>query len=103
MTAWRLGVLCALLVCIALSLVLVRTAQTGAASRMLRAQYAMIQLRRELWHVQASVARLRSPIKLHQRLEWFDTGLVPPEPAGVSSIPDRRFVIYNETIASTNH
>ena len=68
---------------IAFAVVWLRAEQTRVAARMLGHEYRWVQKRRELWAVQAEVARLRTPHAVRDRVERvdrFEIGLVPPEP-----------------------
>ena len=78
MTVWRAGILLTLTVGLALTVVHLRTEQTHCAARALAIEAQRIELRRDLWDIQARVARLRAPERIHYRLELFGTGLVPP-------------------------
>ena len=78
MTMFRACVLFGLLAAVALTLVHLRVEQTRYAAKTLALESRWIELRRELWQVQTSTARLRAPGRLHDRLEWFDTDLAPP-------------------------
>ena len=80
MTAARTcGILIALAV-VALAVVFLRSEQTRFAADTLRLERESIALRRQLWRLQTGVARLRSPERVRQSLEWFDVGLALAEP-----------------------
>jgi hypothetical protein len=79
---------CALLAsfaAIAIGVVQLRAEQARCAARLLGMEAQKVSLRRELWSLQARTARLRAPQRVHDRVAFFETGLVPPgfeEPAG---------------------
>lgn len=81
MTMFRVCVLFGALVGVALTLVHLRVEQTRYAAKILALESRWIDLRRELWQAQTFTARLRTPGRLHDRMEWFDTDLTPP-PSG---------------------
>lgn len=78
MTTFRACVLLATFAVIALGVVHLRGAQTRAAARAASLELEQVAVRRELWRLQAGVARLRSPNKIHSRIEQFDVTLIPP-------------------------
>ena len=78
MTKLRACLLLAAFTGIALGTVFLRLEQTREASRALRAELAQVAVRRELWGLQAGVARLRTPDRIRTRIEHFKTALVPP-------------------------
>ena len=78
MTKLRACLLLAAFTGIALGTVFLRLEQTRAASRALRAELDQVAVRRELWGLQASVARLRTPGRIRTRVQHFKTALVPP-------------------------
>ena len=80
MTVSRVCGLFGVLVVVALAVVYLRVEQTRCAAKTLALESRWIALRRELWQVQTGAARLRAPGRLHDRMEWFDTDLVPPPP-----------------------
>lgn len=53
---------------LALAVVHLRAEQARCAARMLKSEGDRIALRGELWELQASVARLKSPVEIHDRL-----------------------------------
>ncbi len=63
---------------IALATVFLRLEQTRAAARALRTELDQVPVRRELWRLQAGVARLRTPARIRMRVQHFKTALVPP-------------------------
>lgn len=77
MTAWRVLFVLAACTVIALVVVFVRIEQAGSAARAMSAERQWVQLRRELWGIEASVSRLRAPERIHDRVGWFRVGLVP--------------------------
>ena len=79
MTVWRASILLALAAGLALSVVHLRAEQTRCAARALAIEAERIELRRELWALEARVARLRAPERIHYRLELFGSGLVSPD------------------------
>lgn len=82
MTVFRAGVLAGALVMLALTLVHLRAEQARYAARILALESRRIALRRELWAAQTTIARLRAPGHLHDRMQWFDMGLAPPSEGG---------------------
>ena len=80
MTLSRVCGLFGVLVVVALAVVYLRVEQTRCAAKTLALESQWIALRRELWQVQTGAARLRAPGRLHDRMEWFDTDLIPPLP-----------------------
>lgn len=71
-----------LLAAIALGVVAMRQAQASTAVRVLAHESQWVSLRRELWQVQARVARLKSPVRVFHRVGWFHNTLVPPNENG---------------------
>jgi len=74
----RICVLMLLFACVALGVVYLRVEQTRCAAAALRLEAERTEARHELWRVQTSVARLRSPERLHGRMSWIKTNLVAP-------------------------
>lgn len=64
---------------VGLGLVYLRAEQARSASAALRHEAEWFQLKRDLWDLEARVARLRSPEQLHQRMVLFDLGLTLPD------------------------
>ena len=67
---------------IALAIVCLRAEQTRIAAKTLRLEDRWIRQRRELWALQTSIARLRTPDRIRERVhyeDWFDVDLSPPE------------------------
>lgn len=75
---WRGSMLVACLAGIALVLVVLRVEQTRSASRSLRLETRYVELRRRCRDVEASVARLRTPDRIHGYLSRFGYRLSPP-------------------------
>ena len=69
---------------IAFAVVWSRGEQTRVAARILNHEARWVELRRELWAVQTSVARLRTPQRVYDRYDWFGIDLDPPRAAGFS-------------------
>ena len=78
LTALRRCVLLAAFAGIALTVVYLRSEQTRAAARALAIESQRVELRRELWRLQAGVARLKAPGRIRERVGRFDANLVPP-------------------------
>ena len=79
MSAFRACVLLGAFTAIALTVVCLRAEQTRCAARTLAIEARWVELRRELWSVHASISRLRAPGRIHDRVDWFQAGVVPPE------------------------
>ncbi len=79
MRGFRACVLLVGLVAIAFAAVWLRAEQTRVAASSLRLEAEWIGRRRELWAVQTSVARLRTPGRVRHGVTWFETELLPPE------------------------
>lgn len=75
----RVVILLALLASLAAMLIGLRAAQTRASAMGLRLERDWLATQREVWQLQASVARLRAPENVHERIARFDTDLLPPE------------------------
>ena len=58
-----------LLCCVAVCVVQLRAEQARVAAAILSFQQQRIALKRELWSLQMSVARLRTPGQIHDRVE----------------------------------
>ncbi|MCO6436942.1 MAG: hypothetical protein J5J06_07635 [Phycisphaerae bacterium] len=86
----RVVILLIMLAALAAALLTVRAAQTRASVQALRMERDWLALQREAWQLQASVARLRAPENVHDRLDRFEADLLPPEIASVQSHPDRQ-------------
>ena len=82
MTVSRAGVLITGFALLALSVVYLRGEQTRAAARAVALELKQVQARRELWRAQATVARLRAPTQIRDRLERFPDALRSPLPNG---------------------
>ena len=78
MTWWRGSILVACLAGIALGLVVLRVEQTRSASRSLQLETRYVELRRRFRDVEASVARLRTPDRIHGHLSRLGYCLSPP-------------------------
>ncbi len=63
---------------IALTVLHLRAEQTRCAARMVAMDADWMRLRRDLWGLQARIARLKAPERIHDRVAAFQTGLVPP-------------------------
>lgn len=88
MTAGRALVVLGAFTLIALAVVFLRIEQAGSAARAMAAERRWIELRRDLWAVEANVSRLRAPGRIHDRVGWFRVGLQPPgslDPSGDAS------------------
>ena len=75
MTAGRACTGVIALAAVALAVVCLRAEQTRVASQALSLERRFVALRGELWQLQTGVARLRTPARLQERVEWFDVGL----------------------------
>ena len=73
MTAGRICTLLVAFAVIALAVVYLRAEQTRCAARTLAIESMRITVRRELWRVQAGVARLQAPTRIRDRMDWFQT------------------------------
>lgn len=85
----RICVLVGLFAVVALALVWLRAEQTRCAADTLRMRQECVTLRRSLWKVQTVAARLRAPERMHNRMGWFRTDLLPPMTDEPSSPPLR--------------
>jgi hypothetical protein len=63
---------------LALALVHLRAEQVRCAGRIAAAEADWVRLRRDLWAVQTRAARLRTPQRLHERVESLQAELVHP-------------------------
>ena len=79
MTIGRVCTLLTAFVLIALAVVHLRAEQTRCAARTLAIESKCIEQRRELWRLQASVARLQAPSRVHDCMDWYRADLVPPQ------------------------
>ncbi len=82
MTTRRGCVLIGAFTAIALALVYLRVEQTRCAAQTLALETKWVETRRELWSLQAATARLRTPGRVHDRMVWLETDLVPPASKG---------------------
>ncbi|MGB0716236.1 MAG: hypothetical protein ACPGXK_10180 [Phycisphaerae bacterium] len=73
MSATRASVLLVIFVGLALATVGLRLEQTRAAARAVKFELKQVEARRELWAVQARMARLRSPERIRERVEQLDS------------------------------
>lgn len=64
---------------IALATIHLKSEQTRSAARVLEFESQWVALRREWWALQARAARLRVPVRLRDRVENLQTGLIAPE------------------------
>lgn len=80
-----------ILATVAIGVVHLRVEQTRCAARMLRMEVDRVQIRRELWETQALTARLRSPQRVHDRLDPGGDELVSPL-VGLSATGPARLV-----------
>lgn len=78
MTVRRGVCLLAVFTSLALAMVHLRAEQTRSASAVLRMESEWVRLRSELWGVQTRIARARAPDRIHDRVTYLATGLVPP-------------------------
>lgn len=78
MNAFRICVLLILFAVVALGIVYCRVEQTRSAAAALTIEAKRVEARQRLWLVQAAVARLRAPQRLHARMSWIDTELISP-------------------------
>lgn len=60
---------------LALAVVVLRAEQTRMAAESLSLERRCVAMRRQLWQLRTSVARLRTPQRLQDSLEWFDVGI----------------------------
>ncbi len=77
---------------VAMGTVYVRSEQSRMAAAALRNEAKSHDLRRELWSMQASLARVRSPAQIHDRLGRLHVGLAasyekPATPVKPASAP----------------
>ena len=75
MTAGRACAGVIALAAVALAVVCLRAEQTRVAAQALGLERRFVALRGELWQLQTGVARLRTPVRLQERVDWFDVGL----------------------------
>jgi len=61
-----------------LGTVRLRMEQDRCATRVLRLEARWVDLRRECWALQTRAARLRSPQRIHDRVEQLSVRLLPP-------------------------
>ena len=80
-----------ILTAVAIAAVHMRVEQTRCAARLLSVEADRVQIRRELWETQARAARLRSPQRVHDRLDSGGDELVSPL-AGMPGAPSGRLV-----------
>ena len=78
MSVFRACGLFAALGAVAVMLVHLRAEEVRCAARILAMDSDWTQLRRELWRVQTRSARLRTPRRLHERVETGLSDLVAP-------------------------
>jgi len=74
----RIGVLLAVLAALGVGVVHLRSEQARAASRALNLELKKVEIRRDLWRTQASIARLRTPDQIRGRLGRVELPLAPP-------------------------
>lgn len=74
----RVGAVFAALGAVALGVVYLRTCQVRLVNHALAHEARVIALRAELWRLDATVARLRAPRAMHDRVSWFDVDLAAP-------------------------
>ena len=86
MTVPRVCALLGIFALLALAVVYLRTEQARCAARALALESTWIEMRRELWSLQTTSSRLRAPGRIHDRVGWFETGVVPP---GMNDMPTR--------------
>lgn len=79
MKVGRIGALFAAVALIAIAVVQLRAEQARVAADSLQLEGSWMELRRELCELRASVARLRSPERIHDRVDWFYVEVEPPE------------------------
>ena len=79
MNVRRICFLIALFTGIAFAVVHLRVEQTRCAARILRSESRWMGLRREWWALQTRAARFRAPTRIHERIDFLRTELVPPE------------------------
>ena len=87
MTIVRGSALLAAFAVIALSVVHLRAEQTRCAARVLKIESDWVRFRGDLWSLQTRIARMRAPDRIHDRVTYLATGLVPP---GVRGVPPER-------------
>lgn len=78
MNVGRVGFLIAAFTAIALVAVHFRAERTRCAARVVALESQWIQLRRELWVLQTRTARLKTPLRLRDRVVSLPTDLVAP-------------------------
>jgi len=77
----RVSVVLGGMMVLALALVHLRVEKTRSAARALEMERQCLVLRRELWQVQTSLAGLRAPKRIHERVEVLQAGVIPPNAA----------------------
>ncbi len=84
---------CGLLACFALIsifVVFLRAEQARSVQRALAHEQEWVRLRRELWALQAEVARLKTPDQIRERVYRFRVNLLSPgEGAPMLEVPSR--------------
>lgn len=92
MKVMRIGALLGAFATIAIAVVCLRAQQARVVAESLELEGQWMSLRRELCELQASVARLRAPERIHDRVDWFYVAVEPPEGEFVSA-PRERIVL----------
>lgn len=95
MSGFRVCVTLLLFAALALALVALRGGQTRAAAYALRLESQSAGLRRDLWSVKTSVARLRTPQRVREGLEHFEPDLVSPKTIVIG--PETRLASHRRT------
>jgi hypothetical protein len=72
LTSFRALCLLAVFVAVALNVVALRAEQTRAAALAVNLELEQVAARRELWRLQAKVARLRSPRRIQDKLRQIE-------------------------------
>jgi hypothetical protein len=78
---------------VALGVVYLRAEQSRSAAEALKLEAKWIELRRERWTLQARSFRLRTPERIHERVQTFEVDLSPPntEHLGKDGLNDLSF------------
>jgi hypothetical protein len=71
MTPTRAGVALLLVGIICLTVVALRAEKVRVETRIQAHTAELVHCRRQVWSLQMEIARLRSPEKIQQRIEWF--------------------------------
>lgn len=74
---------------LALLVVGLRSEQTRTAARVMACESDWMEARRSLWSLQARAARLKSPRQIHDRTNYLQAGVIPPDQQEPEAFPDQ--------------